>query len=377
VSANNYNYTLGGITSNGGLYLWGWGQDGEIGNNTVSNYSSPVKIGTSSWNFVSVGLGYSAGIRIDGALFIWGSGAGGQLGNSTISSVSSPIQVGTSSWSVVNTNNGSVLAITITGALFAWGNNPTGTLGDGTAINKSSPVQIGTSSWTMTTGSAGYFTYVSAGITTSGALYMWGSNGYGQLGNGTTVDVSSPVAVLTGATSSWSMVSAGYWSTAAITTAGALWAWGNNSDGTLGDGTTVDKFAPVQIGSSSWSMVALGGLTSSMAIRSDGTLWGWGNDDLNQLGDGLVVRQSSPVQAAVSPVILSYNSPVLIAAGGTHTVAVGLDANNNANLFAWGLNTSGQLGNGTTLTTQVPSSPAYVYKYASKLFAGANYTFKN
>jgi alpha-tubulin suppressor-like RCC1 family protein len=133
------------------------------------------------------------------------------------------------------------------------------------------------------------------GIAT-GELYAWGDNSpFGELGDGTVVDKSSPVQI--GALTSWYQVSAGGTHTASIKTDGTMWAWGSNSSGQLGSGTTVNKSSPVQIGAlTNWAQVSAGGANHTASIKTDGTLWVWGQGAYGKLGDGTVVYKSSPVQ---------------------------------------------------------------------------------
>jgi alpha-tubulin suppressor-like RCC1 family protein len=96
--------------------------------------------------------------------------------------------------------------------------------------------------------------------------------------------------------SDWAQVAGGGGFSLAIKTNNTLWAWGFNSSGQLGDGTTVNKSSPVQIGAlSDWSQVAAGS-THSLAVKTNGTLWAWGTGTSGQLGDGTIVNKSSPVQ---------------------------------------------------------------------------------
>jgi len=209
-----------------------------------------------------------------------------------------------------------------------WGYNNRGQLGDGTSgpsARKSSPVQIGSSSWTAV--SAGYDH--NAAIRSDGALFTWGYNSSGQLGDGTIISRSSPVQI---GSSSWTAVTTGVAHSAAIRSDGRLFTWGSGNNGRLGDGTTVNKSSPVQIGSSSWTAVSAGSYHNA-AIRLGGSLFTWGFNGPGQLGDGTTAARSSPVQ-------LGSSSWTAVSAGASHTVAIRSDGG----LFIWGLNNNGQLG---------------------------------
>lgn len=152
-------------------------------------------------------------------------------------------------------------------------------------------------------------------------LWTWGNGLYGRLGDGTTIDRSSPVQI--GALTSWLKVSAGNYNTAAIKTDGTLWSWGYNSKGTVGNGTSggvgsgQSKSSPVQIGSlTNWLNIASGRYIVA-AIKTDGTLWTWGQNNKGQLGLGDTTDRSSPVQVGASTAWLS------VASGAEHFLAIG------------------------------------------------------
>jgi len=130
----------------------------------------------------------------------------------------------------------------------------------------------------------------------NGKLWTWGNNYYGQLGDNTGTDRSSPVQTITGGTN-WKQVSCGSRSTAAIKTDGTLWTWGYNLYGQLGDNTGTDRSSPVQTitGGTSWKQVSCGRYFTA-AVKTDGTLWAWGDNGYGELGDNTGTSRSSPVQ---------------------------------------------------------------------------------
>ena len=125
-------------------------------------------------------------------------------------------------------------------------------------------------------------------------LWTWGSNGFGQLGDNTTTNRSSPITTAGGG-SDWSQVSGGGGYTAAIKTDGTLWTWGYNNIGQLGDNTVTSRRSPITTagGGTDWSQVSGGGYYTG-AIKTDGTLWTWGRNDYGQLGDNMSTNRSSP-----------------------------------------------------------------------------------
>ena len=135
------------------------------------------------------------------------------------------------------------------------------------------------------------------------ALFSWGDNSSGQLGLGDITSKSSPVQI---GSSSWTMVKTDGVFAIGLTTTKALFTWGGNQYGQLGDGTTTSKSTPTQIGligTSSWTAIGINGFNgfdSAAAIRSDGLLFTWGQNQIGQLGDGTLIAKSSPVQIGSS-----------------------------------------------------------------------------
>ena len=329
------------LFSDGGLWLWGYNTYGQLGNNTTFNRSSPVQTISSGTNWKSVAGGWyhTAAIKTDGTLWSWGRNGNGQLGDNTITDKSSPVQTIASgtNWKLVACGAYHTAAIKTDGTLWSWGRNSYGQLGDNTITDKSSPVQTiaGGTNWKSV--ACGW--YHTAAIKTDGTLWSWGRNTYGQLGDNTITHRSSPVQTIAGGTN-WKLVGCGGYHTAAIKTDGTLWSWGHNNYGQLGDNTITNKSSPVQTISSgtNWKSVACG-RDHTAAIKTDGTLWSWGRNGYGQLGDNTITRRSSPVQT-----ISGGTNWKLVACGWLHTAAIKTDGT----LWLWGGNYYGQLGDNTT-----------------------------
>jgi len=285
--------------------VWTWGSNfyGGIGDNTTNTASSPVQTvaGGTNWKQVSSsGFGFKAAIKTDGTLWLWGRNIYGQLGDNTITDKSSPVQTvaGGTNWKQVSTGSNFVGAIKTDGTLWVWGINDTYQLGDsGSSTRQSSPIQTASGGTNWKQVSAGY-SHIGA-IKTDGTLWMWGSYNKGELGNS---DSATQVYVPTqiGVNTNWTQISCGQTVSAGIKSDGTLWTWGLNQGGILGDGTSVypGRSSPVQTiaGGTNWKQVSCEGGFFMAAIKTDGTLWMWGQNTSGELATGNRTDRSSPVQ---------------------------------------------------------------------------------
>ena len=310
------------IKTDGTLWMWGRNVFNALGDNTSVDKSSPAVVttggkGGTDWKQVAGGAYHTAAVKTDGTLWTWGYNAVGQLGDDTTVNKSSPVTTisGGTNWKQVASGSFHISAIKTDGTLWTWGKDSYGQLGDNTTVHKSSPVTTfaGGTNWKQVAGGYGH----TAAIKTDGTLWTWGMNSDGQLGNNTTVSTSSPVTTIAGGTN-WKQVACGYYHTAAIKTDGTLWTWGYNLYGALGDNTSVYKSSPVTTitGGTNWKQVS-GGTFFSAAIKTDGTLWTWGRNDYGQLGDNTTLPKSSPANTILGgtnwkQVVCSYRHTVAL-----------------------------------------------------------------
>ena len=346
------------------LWMWGRNDFGQIGQNTQapinSGRSSPLQISGTTWsNLGTVHYGYSrTATKSDGTLWGWGRNNYGQIGNNSIvpgpsdNGVSSPVQCGSdTTWStdigkLSSGNYGQCkLAVKTDGSLWALGNDTQGRLAQNTeGVAKSSPVQI-PGTW----GSCAAGMVANYAISTGGALYGWGQNNLGQIGNEGTDNRSSPIQLGTG----WALVSGGRETAMAVKTDGTLWSWGGNENGCLGQNNDppADRSSPTQVGTdTTWSTrYGTFGHTqfSVTAIKTDGTLWAWGQNPSGQLGIPTIpagTRISSPTQVGTDT---TWN---VISGQDTSYIATKTDGS----LWAWGANTRGALGQGDVTAYSSP-----------------------
>jgi alpha-tubulin suppressor-like RCC1 family protein len=304
--------------------LWTWGRNnnnGQLGDNTTTSRSTPVTTfaGGTNWKQVAGGGFHTAAIKTDGTLWTWGLNSYGQLGDNTIITRSTPVTTfaGGTNWKQVACGRLHTAAVKTDGTLWTWGLNSYGQLGDNTIISRSTPVTTfaGGTNWKQV--SCGRFHTLA--IKTDGTLWTWGSNGSGQLGDNTTTSRSIPVTTFAGGTN-WKQVAGGGYYTAAIKTDGTLWTWGDNSPyGQLGDNTGTNRSTPVTTfaGGTNWKQVS-GGENHTAAIKTDGTLWTWGdNSPYGQLGDNTITNRLTPVTTFAGGTNWKQ-----VSGGDSHTAAV-------------------------------------------------------
>ncbi|NDD85210.1 DUF4376 domain-containing protein [bacterium] len=221
------------------------------------------------------------------------------------------VRAGGTNWKQVACGGSHTACIKTDGTLWMWGRNDNGRLGTNDTTHRSSPVQTvaGGTNWKQVAGGGNY----TGCIKTDGTLWMWGSNGSGQLGDNTTNDKSSPVQTVVGGTN-WKQVACGS-HTGCIKTDGTLWMWGYNFYGQLGDNTGTNRSSPVQTvaGGTNWKQVACGG-NHTACIKTDGTLWMWGYNFFGQLGDNTGTTRTSPVQTII------HSLPTTMPEGQPYTV---------------------------------------------------------
>jgi alpha-tubulin suppressor-like RCC1 family protein len=234
-------------------------------------------------------------------------------------------------------------AVTNAGGVKCWGSNGHGELGDGTTTDRHVPVAV--------SGLAGGVRAIVAGealtcaLTTAGAVKCWGYNRYGELGDGTTADRHTPVTVkgLAGA----SAIAVGYLHACALTAEGGVKCWGYNAYGQLGDGTTSNRHVPVEVAGLAHGVIAVtAGGGHSCALTSRGGVLCWGSNYRGELGDGTTTRRLTPVSVAG----LARGVAAIATGGESHGCAL----TTGGSVECWGYNGYGQLGDGTTTDRHAP-----------------------
>jgi alpha-tubulin suppressor-like RCC1 family protein len=326
------------LKSDGTVWAWGYNQDGQLGDGSTNTSYVPVQVnGLNSVIAIAGGSDHSLALKSDGTVCAWGYNGYGQLGNGTTDNSSVPVQVtGLNGITAIAGGSAHNLALGFDGTAWDWGYNYYGQLGNGTTNNSPVPVQV-TNINSVTTIAAG--SDHSLALKSDGQVWAWGSKYFGQLGNGDAGGIvyPSPVSNLTGEVA----VAGGDGISLALKSDGTVWAWGYNNYGQLGNGTTVNSYIPVQAsGLNSVIAIATGG-HHSLALKSDGTVWFWGLIDFLSK---TAYFESTPFQKS------NLNNVMAISCGYSHSLALKSDGS----VWAWGEGIFGQLGNGSTNSSEVP-----------------------
>jgi alpha-tubulin suppressor-like RCC1 family protein len=356
------------VTLSGSAKCWGYNNRGQLGDTTVINRLTPVDVAglLGSVSEVTGGAGYACAlVASGGGVKCWGDNFYGTLGDNTSTQRLVPAQVSgfANGISKVALNASHACALTTGGAVKCWGNNEQGQLGDNSVVSRLSPVDVtGLGSGVSAIAVGGIHT---CALTAAGGVKCWGNNSFGQLGDGTFV----PKRVATdvpGLTANVLAISAGYLHTCALITGGAMKCWGANSSGQLGDGTDLGRSVPTDVSGLGGAAAAItAGDAHTCALLATGAARCWGNNSSGQLGDATTTARLSPAD------VLSLNATLVsISAGSAHTCGV----TSAGGIKCWGFNNASQLGDGTAATQLSPVDVIQLGGSASIVAAGLNNT---
>jgi len=334
----------------------------------VENKDEPVVLA----NQFSSGYYHACAIASDGKLYCWGRNHRGQLGNNSTVDSSKPVAVNVSGVlagkTIKQISSGAYHTCVVASDdnAYCWGENMKGQLGNNSTANSSVPVKVDTSGVlagkTIKQISTGH--YHTCAVASDNKIYCWGENNNGELGNGSTVDSRVPVAVnMTGvlAGKTIKQMSVGTYNTCVIASDDKVYCWGSNAYGQVGNNSLTDSTVPVAVNATgvlagkTIKQISVGHYRACV-IASDDKMYCWGNNMGGALGNGSTSDSHIPVSVNMSGV-LAGKVVRRISIGAFHTC---VDATDNK-IYCWGSNNYGQLGNNSTANSGVPTT-IYIFK---------------
>jgi len=370
------------VTTAGGAKCWGQWVNGSLGNaGNSSSVPSDVTGLTSGVRGIAVGNVHTCAVLTSGSVRCWGDGRNGELGNGTTTSAVNQVQVSglTSGVSAVAAGGEDELGGSRIGfscarlgstSVKCWGRNSDGQLGDGTTVQQSTPVTtlaLGTGIAVLAAGASH-----ACVLNVSGQISCWGSNSHGQLGNGTPTNALVPVSPVGFATPISSISVRGRYS-CARTLAGGLRCWGANPSGQIGDGTTTRRSVPTDVLNLASGVTAaeagggaFQGQGTSCAVIAGGALRCWGENGYTQVGDGTTTTRTAPTAVpALSSGVASAQAGPRHACARTTAGAV----------LCWGDDSAGQLGNNCQgCENPVPTTVIGLASGVSALSVGSDFS---
>jgi alpha-tubulin suppressor-like RCC1 family protein len=278
------------LAPDGTVWTFGFNASGQLGDGTTTNASLPVQVlNLTGITAIASGRYHTLALASDGTVWTWGQGGFGQLGNGATSDSSVPVQVSNLT-GVIAIAGGAYhsLALKSDGTVWAWGDNSYGELGDGTTTAQLVPVQVQNLTGVTAIAAGNWHTLA---IKSDGTAWAWGRNSFGQLGITSTTSKSTLPRQVTGLTGVIA-IAGGQFHTIAVTSDNTAWVWGFNGDGELGDGSTTNSYVPVHVlrgnGTPLSGVVSVAaGDDHCLALISDGSVWSWGGNSHGQLGRGV------------------------------------------------------------------------------------------
>jgi alpha-tubulin suppressor-like RCC1 family protein len=233
------------LRSDGTVWAWGANTDGQLGDGTNNVRTTPVRVqGLTAVTQVAAGENFSLALRSDGTVWAWGDNEYGQLGDATVADRVLPgAALGLTGVTQVAAGGWHSLALRSNGVAYAWGNNSSAQLGDGTSISHYLPLPVTVLTGITQVAGGGGFTVALRG----GVAYSWGvlcfeaSEDTGLCGGGprpTAQPIHSKAIV---------QVAAGGNHGLALDSDGVVWSWGSNFYGQIGDGTNIHRPTPVRV----------------------------------------------------------------------------------------------------------------------------------
>ena len=295
------------LTNSGKVYCWGEGDDSRLGQGSTTDSNAPIKVlfpEHRAVEMIATHDAHNCAIVDDGNVYCWGKNTDGQIGEGNQSTwFGNPTKVtglGDSMASAISVGDGFSCAVLDNGSTYCWGKNNLGQLGDGTNTDSTQPGMPTMMPWSNSAVTISSGKSHSCAILVNGQVACWGWNSYGQLGDNTLVDRSTPVIAQLPSSKDAVMIDVGASHTCAVMNDGSMYCWGLNANGQLADGTTAFKKVPTQsqlpLGKS--AVIVSAGESHTCVLTNDSAVYCVGSNSEGQLGDSTTIDRTSLVEVA-------------------------------------------------------------------------------
>lgn len=289
------------VTLAGGIKCWGENGNGQLGDGTATDRLLPTEVVglEGAQRSVAAGGFHTCAVAVDGRMSCWGSNSNGQLGigGSGSRTTPAPVEGLPGPVQVASAGEGHTCALTVAGGVLCWGDNSAGQLGDGSNTSRGDPAVVpGLETGVSAVSVNGDY---SCALLASGAVRCWGSNAFGQLGSGSTINRATPGAI-NGLSERILGIGTAWYHACAIGESGTAYCWGRNIEGQVGDNSTLQRTRAVKVvGLGADAASTFGGGGQNCVLKSSGALLCWGANNFGQVGDGTTWAVRQPVNVLV------------------------------------------------------------------------------